>query len=191
MADQGSEGLLSPFLRRARMNAARPYLSGRILDVGCGSGNLAAWVSPENYRGVEMDDASLERATTGFPSHSFTRDMPSQDEKFDSIVALAVVEHVRDPAPFLQGLAGHLADGAEAKIIITTPHPSMNCIHKLGAELSVFSKHASEEHQELLNKPALRKYGEDAGLDLIHYHRFLLGANQLVLFKRHTPPDPA
>ena len=44
MIDQGIERLLPPFLRRHRFKVARPYLSGRILDVACGSEPLAALV---------------------------------------------------------------------------------------------------------------------------------------------------
>ena len=44
MIDQGTERLLSPFLRRQRFKVARPYRSGRILDVGCGSVALVALV---------------------------------------------------------------------------------------------------------------------------------------------------
>jgi len=38
VADQGNEGLLSPFLRWRRIRAVLPYIRGCVLDVvGCGS----------------------------------------------------------------------------------------------------------------------------------------------------------
>ena len=48
MADQGTEGILSPYLRRKRIQAATPYLKGGVLDVGCGGGVLATLVERKN-----------------------------------------------------------------------------------------------------------------------------------------------
>ena len=76
MPDQGSEGLFSPYLRRKRIKKARYFLYGRVLDVGCGNGDLAAFVPPESYFGVEPDDVSLSLARTSFPKHSFSNTFP-------------------------------------------------------------------------------------------------------------------
>ena len=42
MTDQAAEGLLSPMLRNRRIQAVKPFLRGRVLDVGCGNGALTA-----------------------------------------------------------------------------------------------------------------------------------------------------
>ena len=55
MADQGAEGLFSPFLRSRRLKAACPYIKGRVLDVGCGTGALAG----EEHKGL-LDRSRLE-----------------------------------------------------------------------------------------------------------------------------------
>ena len=59
MADQGNEGLLSPWLWRKRVAAAFPHLRGKVLDIGCGSGALAEHVTAESYTGVDIDRDSL------------------------------------------------------------------------------------------------------------------------------------
>ena len=183
MADQGSEGILSPFLRRQRINVAKPYLLGNILDVGCGSGVLSEEVPSGHYFGVELDKLSLEKAISTYPMHTFSKSLPDTSEKFDTVVSLAVIEHVDDPELFLSELSKRLKHEESARIVITTPHPSMDWIHDVGASIGLFSKHANEEHEELLDRVKLDSAGVKAGLQLVLYKRFLFGANQLAVFE--------
>jgi 2-polyprenyl-3-methyl-5-hydroxy-6-metoxy-1,4-benzoquinol methylase len=182
VADQGAEGLLSPYLRRMRVQAARPYLTGRVLDIGCGSGALAALVAAEDYLGVDRDPSVLAIARERFPRHRFTTALPSPEQKFDTVVSLAVIEHVHDPGAFLGNAARHLKAHRHARIVITTPHPKLEWLHELGASLGLFSRHASEEHESLLDRAALGTHAARARLRLTDYRRFLLGANQLAVF---------
>lgn len=182
MADQGTEGILSPYLRRKRIQAATPYLRGRVLDVGCGGGILATLVDSKKYLGVEIDEISLQKAKSTFPSHQFSQSLPNAGEKFDTVVSLAVIEHVKDPVSFLRELAEFLRD--DGRLVITTPHPSVDWVHHLGAEIGIFSKHASEEHEDLLDKARLEAAGAQAGLKLDLYARFLFGANQLAVYSK-------
>lgn len=187
MADQGSEGLLSPFLRARRLAAARPYLHGRVLDVGCGVGALAALVGPDAYLGVEVDPDALSLARAAHSRHRFQAELPSAGAGFDTVVCLAVIEHLPDPAAFLGELAARLADPADSCIVLTTPHPAVDRLHDWGAALGLFSKAANEEHQALLDETALRALGAAASLRLARYQRFLLGANQLAVYRRAVP----
>jgi 2-polyprenyl-3-methyl-5-hydroxy-6-metoxy-1,4-benzoquinol methylase len=184
MADQAREGLLSPFLRSQRLAAARPHLRGRILDLGCGSGALAGLVGPDDYEGIEMDGPSLARACILFPKHRFHAALLAPSVKFDTIVSLAVIEHVPAPADFLQAMAARLTDAPLARIVITTPLPLADWWHGAGARLGLFSRQAHDEHGDLLDRPALAALGQRAGLTLVAYSRFLCGANQLALFAR-------
>jgi SAM-dependent methyltransferase len=182
MADQGSEGRLSPFLRRKRFQAAQPCMKGRILDFGCGSGALAEFVPSDCYLGVDIDDDSLQQARIRFPHHRFLSTLPSEKEKFDTIVALAVIEHVTNPAGLLKNLAVYLRESSSAHLIVTTPHPSFHWLHDVGAAFGIFSRHVSEEHKELLDRK--EEAGVQAGLSLVWYRRFLLGANQIAVYRK-------
>lgn len=184
MADQGAEGLLSPYLRRKRFEAAFPYLRGRILDFGCGSGALAALVYATQYVGVEIDNVSLQQARLRFPKHCFALRLPNLSEKFDTVISLAVIEHVSDPAQFLLTLAACLNDSPASRIVVTTPHPAVKWIHDAGAAIGLFSKHANEEHEDLLDHTKLEIAGHQAGLKLVSYRRFLFGANQIAVYAK-------
>lgn len=181
MADQGSQGVLSPFLRKARINAVKTSLTGKILDVGCGSGALASIVPPDKYIGFDRDRGSLEIASRNFPKHRFVDQWPAE-ERFDSVAALAIIEHIAVPDYELLKWASALKGGG--KIILTTPHKSFRMIHDLGAKLGIFSADAADEHEEMFTQESLRALSEKSGLTMTHYSRFLLGANQLCILQK-------
>lgn len=186
MADQGSEGLFSPFLRSRRIRAARPYIRGKVLDMGCGIGALASWVPADLYWGVDIDEPSLALARRRHPRHSFSSSWPAAKPDFDTVVSLAVMEHVPDPAMFLRELAARLSTNPDSRIVCTTPHPLVGRVHGMGAKIGLFSRHASEEHEDLLDKAMLFQLASEAALKPIAYKRFLLGANQLAVFQLGT-----
>jgi len=171
MADQANEGLLSPTLLRQRIAAARPFLSGRILDVGCGSGALAAWVPVQDYLGVEPDEMALAVARAKHPNHAFRSELPMP----------GVIEHVEDPKRFLRALATRLAPSPLSRVVLTTPHPSAAAIHRIGANLGIFSRQAAKEHKTFLGRSRLAEIAEAARLHTAVYRRFLFGLNQLAV----------
>jgi 2-polyprenyl-3-methyl-5-hydroxy-6-metoxy-1,4-benzoquinol methylase len=105
MSDQVSQGLLSPFVRKQRLKAAEPYLKGKVLDVGCGSGALAGLIPTNRYLGVDIDEESLAQARQEYPQHCFQTMLPPPDPIFNTVVSLAVIEHVPNPATFLKDMA--------------------------------------------------------------------------------------
>ena len=179
MAEQ-TTGLLSPFLRERRLRAALPFVAGRVFDCGCGAGSLASHCDPATYVGFDVDPDALALARAAHPAHSFVNEMPAGGS-FDTVVALAVIEHVPDPPAFLRGLARLLAPGG--RIVLTTPHPSLRWAHELGARLRIFSAEAAEEHEALLDRRSVEAAAGEAGLLLREARRFLFGANQLFVLE--------
>lgn len=171
-------GLLTRFLAAKRYDAARPHLCGRVLDVGCANGLLSQWCRPDAYLGVDIDAASIEIARREHPGLRFETQLPT-DEQFDTIVALALIEHVKDPTGMLATLRPLLTPVGH--MVITTPHPRMEWAHTLGARLHLFSHEAHEEHEDLLDLARMKQVAAEAGLTIAHYGRFLFGANQLFI----------
>jgi SAM-dependent methyltransferase len=182
MADQSDQGLLSGFLRRRRLNAVRGYLRGQVLDFGCASGSLAAMTPPDNYLGVDIDARVLESARRRFPRHQFLLGEIEDSRRFDTIALLALIEHVKQPAELLAGVARRLAPGG--RIVMTTPHPAFRHVHDLGARIGLFSAAAAEEHETFVDLNSVRAVASEASLRIVVYRRFLLGANQLFVLER-------
>lgn len=179
MADQIS-GLLSPYLRRKRIEAVRPYLRGSILDFGCGTGMLSGFAEPGSYYGVDRDSESIDLARKLHPAATFDSVLPAAGS-FDTITGLAVIEHLKDPKSVLLSLSKLLA--ADGSIVLTTPHPQSDYIHKAGAAFGLFSAIALEEHETLFNLTTMQKLAGECSLRVVHFNRFLFGINQLFVLK--------
>lgn len=176
------DGVLSPYLRRQRLEAARPYIRGRVLDFGCGTADICAFVGEGRYVGVDIDGSILEVARRRYPSAGFYT--PAEYSKlppgeFDTVSALAVIEHLPDPAGFLGEMKSKLAPSG--KIVLTTPNPMLDWAHGLGSRVGIFAKESHDEHQSLLDRAGIAAAAAAAGLKVLLYRRFLFGANQLAV----------
>lgn len=185
MPDQ-INGKLSPYLREQRFRAAEPYLAaGRVLDIGCGIGLLTRYISADRYLGIDLDRDSVVEARETHPAYRFmTLDefaAHDSDEKFDTIVGLAVIEHVPDPKAWLDEMRRRLAPGG--RMVLTTPHPRLEWAHTVGARLGLFSRAASEEHNVLIDQKLMGRFAGDTGLRVAEFKRFLYGANQLFVLR--------
>lgn len=102
---------------------------GRLLDVGCGTGELAVAARAEGYEVVpvepdpEMADLAEERLGRVVPGG--LPDLPLADDGFDSVVASFVLNHVDDPRAGARELARVGAPGGVVRATIwgTNPQP--------------------------------------------------------------------
>lgn len=178
-------GVLSPLLRRIRMDIVRPEVSGDVLDYGCGDGSVSELLDCASYTGVDTSAAALAEARRRFPQHRFfTPDaLPSLDRRFDTIVCLAVIGLLPDQAGFMRDMARLL--GPNGRLVLTTPHPAVNWLHKLGGRLGlVGNDFGYETRRQLPDRRGLEALAQQAGLRLLGYRRFMLGANQLAVIGR-------
>ena len=185
MADQLT-GLLSPFLRSRRIAAVEPFLGhGRLLDIGCGTGTLAHLVDSTRYLGVDQDEESIAIARNFFPTHRFLTlaefiQLPNENQ-FERIAGLAVIEHVEDPQKWLAWLRTLLKPGGQ--VVLTTPHPSVRHLHEFGARIGLFSREGAKEHRELIDRDRMIHLASATGFRVRHFRRFLFGCNQLFVLE--------
>ena len=185
------DGLLTRPLIEARLAAVRPFVARgvRLLDVGCGLTALPGRAGP--YLGCDRSREILDENRRRHPAARFVlwdveaEEVPDEirtSGPFDVILFLALLEHLSEPGHVFVRTAPLLAEGG--RLVVTTPSPSGGTPLRVGAALGLLSRHAADEHENVLSRVDLRSAGAAAGLHLVHHRRFLLGLNQVAVFAR-------
>lgn len=105
-----------------------PLAGKRTLDVGCGAGLLAEPLArlgaavtgiDAAHENIAVADAHARGAGLAIDYRAGSLPVVA-GERFDLVTSLEVVEHVSDPAAFLQGLAAAIAPGG--LLVMSTPN---------------------------------------------------------------------
>ncbi|MDP1677929.1 MAG: class I SAM-dependent methyltransferase [Bacteroidota bacterium] len=93
-------------------------LSGKLLDIGCGTKPYEPYLSVQQYIGVEID---TERSRTTSRADFFYdgKQIPFGDGEFDSVLTNEVFEHVFNPSEFLTEVNRVLK--INGKFLLTVP----------------------------------------------------------------------
>jgi SAM-dependent methyltransferase len=119
--DLGLTAAAEPLFALAREKGRKP----RVLDVGCATGALLAALRDSGWepQGVEISaaQASYGKAGFGLPIHAGTLESAAfPDTSFDLVHASHLIEHLNDPAAFLEEAARVLGPGGI--LVLTTPN---------------------------------------------------------------------
>jgi 2-polyprenyl-3-methyl-5-hydroxy-6-metoxy-1,4-benzoquinol methylase len=135
----------------------------RVLDLGCGEGELTAVLARTGAHtlGVDVAEAALARARGRHPELSLERvpidgPLPLADGAFDVVWASEVIEHVADTARWLSEVRRVLTP--RGRLLVTTPNHGRLALALRGVE------HYSEplgDHLHLYSARSLRALLED------------------------------
>ncbi len=118
--------------KKAAIRAQIPR-PGRILEIGCATGNVADVFADSDYVGIDIDPGLIARATAKFPRSNYRfycidlleRELP-EPGGFDTVLVSHTAHHLSDAAMrgLLQRSAELLREGGEAVIFdMVRPEP--------------------------------------------------------------------
>jgi SAM-dependent methyltransferase len=106
---------------------AKPYVKGKLLEVGCGEGRGIALLAPlaEEYTAIDKLDHVIKDLGERYPDHKFLQaHIPPfkglADNQFDTVVSFQVIEHIKPDSFFLEEIKRVLKPGGRA--LLTTPN---------------------------------------------------------------------
>lgn len=190
MKPEGISGLLSPFVKKFRIKIALKFLKAGmdVLDIGSGFGEIISFLPDGvNYTGIEKNEYLFNFCKEKYPEKRFIPQDAEEviqeiEEKFDAVLLLSVIEHLKSPEDFLFKLKENIKE--RGKILIYTPSKKSKKIISLGSKLGLLSKIAGEEHQNLFSKKDLIEKIEGYGFNLIFQKDFFFGLSFFLAFEK-------
>lgn len=117
--------LIDRFYGRIEARVA-PLSPESVLDAGCGEGETLDRLGrylPEAVNGVDLNPDSVAFTAKRIPGGNFwvadILDLPFEDDSFDLVFCLEVLEHIPDPAPALAELSRVCRGGGD--IVLSVP----------------------------------------------------------------------
>ncbi|HUH06870.1 MAG TPA: bifunctional glycosyltransferase/class I SAM-dependent methyltransferase [Egibacteraceae bacterium] len=141
-----------------------------VLDIGAGPGGMATALAAKGCRVAVVDQHPPNQATHGVEVYVQDLDKPLDlpTDRFDYLLLLDVIEHLKDPERFLDQLRAGF--GYQPKtIVLTTPNIAF-CVQRLGLLAGQFNYGRSgildRTHTRLFTFRTLRHLLRDAGLEI-------------------------
>ena len=166
---------------------ALPYVRGRVLDVGCCTGDIIPVLqAATGYVGVDINNRSLDLLKGKHPECEVYRvDVQKEAipcvERFDTIMGLALIEHLEEPDRFLDIYVPLLEPGGS--IVLTTPTPWGERIHQLLQSVGMTSSVIKGLHHSIFKPQELAGLMKSHGLEAVCSRTFEFGMNQLYVGK--------
>lgn len=110
----------------ARYHYVAPYVSGKLLDVGCGRGYGFEVLRPQTsgQTGVDISHEFLRETQHSYSTVALARtsgeQLPFQNGAFDTVISFEVIEHLNDDQAFLIELKRLVRPGGY--VAISTPN---------------------------------------------------------------------
>ncbi|MBT4175147.1 class I SAM-dependent methyltransferase [archaeon] len=156
-----------------------------ILELGCGSAPLIEILQKkQTYTGIDLNKTVIKTLKEKYPKHKFymfnlEQDTISLKEKYDIILLVAFIEHMKNPDHLFKQIKKMLTP--EGKIVLTTPTKIGDSLNTLGAHVGLTSMSAVHDHEKIYNKKDIDELCRRNGLQLIYYKQFEFGLNQVIV----------
>ena len=171
-----------------RNRKARRYFGNDVLDIGCGRGMTIAFLPVSmSYIGIDVNRAAIERLRLLHTAHEFIQHnvnggLPADLKDFDTIIMLAVIEHLDRPQYVLEQSREHLRRAGH--LVITTPTPRGERFHTFLQKLWLANAGTEQSHVHIFTPRELADLVQRSGFTIVALKRFELGSNQIVVAKK-------
>lgn len=153
--------------RRLVLRALRRHVGGatEVLDVGCGLGEMVAFLADElahaHFTGVDFSPGAIESCRRRLPTHRWAvADVVTDDlaGSYDAVVCSELLEHLDEPETALARIARSLKPGGT--IVVTVPNGK------------VFATERAVGHVRHPTLAMLREWFEAADLEVLESRRW-------------------
>jgi 2-polyprenyl-3-methyl-5-hydroxy-6-metoxy-1,4-benzoquinol methylase len=178
---------LDKFMSYLRLKQIKPYIGegGIICDLGCGDGNVLKSVSLKikNGIGLDRDIMNSRKDNLCFIQADVIQPLPLENNKFDVVLLLAVLEHLTSHGVLFEEIWRILRPGG--KLILTTPSPhSRFLLEFLAFKLKIISKEGVLDHKHYYSKQELKDLLLKFGFKIIKIKSFEFGMNFLAVAQK-------
>jgi SAM-dependent methyltransferase len=132
--------LVQRIAQREIVNAARNYLRGKLVDIGCGTKPYKSIINSYINEHVGVDHESTLHDTSNIDIFGTAYNIPVDDAFFDSALCTAVLEHLEEPEVALRECYRVLKPGGVAIYSV----PFIWHIHEAPRDFYRFSKYGLE-----------------------------------------------
>lgn len=161
----------APSISKWYLDQFRPYLGERVLEAGCGAGNLTSHlIDRKQLTAIDLDDGHLERIRSRFGHLEnvtiATGDLEDPDTfgdlsgEFDSVLCVNVLEHLEHPEVAVKGFTQVLKGGGHALVLV----PGHDWLFSAADE--------ALGHTKRYNRANLVSLLENAGLEVVEIRQF-------------------
>lgn len=184
------EAWLEPVLRRMRIAKVLPVLKQypgcRPLDIGCGwDATFLRTISPyiESGVGVDFKAPILNEEKLRAISARLDDRLPFDDQSFDVVSMLAVLEHLEHAEKIVQEIKRVLR--VRGTLMLTVPSKSAKPVLEfLAYWLKIISEDEIRDHKRYYNRGDLYDFLHHIGFIEIEHRYFQLGMNNFCLAKK-------
>jgi SAM-dependent methyltransferase len=175
--------LVGKYLLRLRIQAVLPLITGRLLDIGCGTNDLVK-TYPGSGVGVDVYDWGGVDLVVEDTAH-----LPYKPQEFDTVTIIAALNHIPNREQVLKEAYRVLT--ANGKIILTMIPPFISTIwHAIRKPWDVDQKDRGMKPGEVygLTPEQMHSLLREAGFHVIYETRFMLGINLLLVASKVVAP---
>lgn len=158
--------LIEKFLQNYRFRVISSHINGDVMDFGGNDGELGKMVKGK-YLVVNYDHKVMDSTN------------------FDTIVSLAVIEHIEVEEVFKIFSKFKNILKKEGEVVITTPTIIAKPVLEFLAFLGLVDKENIDEHKHYWSKKEIFSLAERSGFCVVKYNKFQFGFNQLAIFKHN------